>query len=178
MLRVEHQRLVKAARLQGRRSLAPQEVQEVAGDRVVIGLGLDPAAVVRPVIPVEQHRTEAGYQAVGNLARRTRVVILCLKQNRAKGRIAAAQDIHRVCRGGKFLQHRSQPHRQSTQGLEFLLVLIELGETGQTAVEQQIGHLLESGMLGQGNHIVTTVVEVVTSTPDRTDGGIAGNHAR
>jgi hypothetical protein len=106
-------------------------VQEVRGDRVVIGLGFDAPAVVRPVIPVEQHRREAGDQPVGNLARRAGIVVLRFRQDRAERRTAAAQDIHRMRRGRQVLEHRPQHHRQTAQRLQLLLVLVELGQGGQ-----------------------------------------------
>ena len=176
MLGIENQRLVETTGLQCRRGLAPQEVQEVCGDRVVIGLGFDAPAVVRPVIPVEQHRPEAGDQPIRNLARGTRVMVLRFGKNRAESRAAAAQDVHGMCGSGQVLEHRSEHHRQTTQGLEFLLVLIELRRTRQAPVKQQVRHLLEGGILGQSRHIVPTVVQIVARTPDRTDRRIAGNH--
>jgi hypothetical protein len=164
--------------MQRRRRLAAQEVEEMGGDRVVVGLGVDPPAVVRPVIPVEQHRGEAGDQAVGNLARRPGIVVLCFGQDGSQRRTAAAQDIHRMRRGGQILEHRPQHHRQSAQGLQFLAVLIELRRTGQAPVKQKVGDLLETRILGERDDVVATVVQVVAAAPDRADGGIAGDHAR
>jgi hypothetical protein len=133
------------------------------GNRIVIGLGLDAPAIVRPVIPVEQHRGEAGDEPVGNLARRPGVVVLRFRQDRSQRRAAAAQDVHRMRRGRQVLQHRPQHHRQATQRLEFLAVLIELRQRRQSPVKQQVGHFFESGMLGQRNDVVAAVVQVVAA---------------
>ena len=63
---------------------AVQQVQEVAADRVVVGLDVDPPAVVAPVIPVQQHRAERGHQPVGDVARAGRAVVVAFGQHGAR----------------------------------------------------------------------------------------------
>src|SRR3546814_2297265 len=46
------------------RRRAAQQVQEVRGDRVVIGHDVDAAAIAGEVPPVKQHRAEAGHELV------------------------------------------------------------------------------------------------------------------
>ncbi len=57
---------------------AVQQVQEVAADGVVVGLRLNALAVVAAVVPVQQHRSQRGHQAVGDVARAGRRVVLFL----------------------------------------------------------------------------------------------------
>ena len=62
MLGVQHQRLVQRLGMQLARRLAVQQVQEMRGDRIVVRLAVDPAAVAGEMPPVQEHRTEARHQ--------------------------------------------------------------------------------------------------------------------
>jgi hypothetical protein len=55
-------------------------MQEVAADRIVVGLDVDALAVVAAVVPVEQHRAERRHQPVGDVARAGRAVVVLLGQ--------------------------------------------------------------------------------------------------
>src|SRR3546814_5547392 len=97
------------------RRRAAQQVQEVRGDRVVIGLDVDAAAIAGEVPPVKQHRAEAGHELVGDVARLGRGVAVALGQHRAQHRAAGAHHIHRVRVGGH--QFRSEEHTSELQSL-------------------------------------------------------------
>jgi len=43
---------------------------------------------------------------------------------------------------------------------------------------QQVGHLLELGLVGEVEDVVAAVVQVVAAAPDGAQRGIAGRHAR
>ena len=60
-----------------------QQVQEVPADRVVVGFDLDPIARVAEVVPVHQHRSEGGEEAIGDLARAGYVVTVPFRQRAA-----------------------------------------------------------------------------------------------
>ena len=53
-----------------------QQMQEVPGHRVVVGLDVDAATAVREVIPVAEHGTEIRHQVIGDFPRACSVVII------------------------------------------------------------------------------------------------------
>ncbi|KAG1388292.1 hypothetical protein G6F59_016022 [Rhizopus arrhizus] len=89
VLGVQDQRGVHRLHPRILRLLAMQQVQEVAADRVIVGFHVDGAAVVAPVVPVQQHRTEAGHQLVGDVTRARVVVGVLLRCHAAEHRHAA-----------------------------------------------------------------------------------------
>ena len=58
-----------------------QQVQEMSADGIVVGLHLDALAVVGVVMPVEQHRSQRGHQAIGDVARAWQVVVVGFGQD-------------------------------------------------------------------------------------------------
>ncbi len=84
----------------GRRFLAVQEVQEMTADRIVVGLDFYAPTGMRKVIPVEQHRTEAGHHPVGKVARLAELVVQVFRKHGTQSGTPGAQDVHgvRVCR--------------------------------------------------------------------------------
>ncbi len=98
-----------------------QQVQEVPADGVVLGLDLDALAGVAEVIPVAEHRAEAGEQAVGDVARAGGVVIVPLRQRAPERRDAGAHHVHRMTGGGQLLEHRAARLRKPRSALSFAL---------------------------------------------------------
>ena len=76
VLGIEDQRGMHRALVRWRRLPAMQQMQEVRADRIVVGFDVDAAAVVRVMVPVEQHRSERGHQPVGDVARAGLIVIM------------------------------------------------------------------------------------------------------
>ena len=177
MFGVEHQRLVQGLGMRGARRLAVQQVQEVAGDGVVVGLDVDAAAVAGEVPPVQQHRTKAGHQAVGDVAGLGHRVAFALGQHRAQHRTARAHHVHRMRIGRHQLQRVGDDGRQAAQAPELGLVGSQLGGGGQRAVHQQVGDFLEAGLGRQVLDVVTTVMQVVAAAADGAQGGVAGGRA-
>ena len=87
MLRVENERLVQRIGMQLARRFAVQEMQEVRGDRIIVRLAIDAAAVAGEVPPVQQHRAEARDQAIGDVARLGRRVAFALGSQRWLARV-------------------------------------------------------------------------------------------
>ncbi len=135
-----------------------QQVQEMAADRVVVGLHVDALAVVAEVVPVQQHRAERGHQAVGDGARAGDVVVVLFRHHAAEGGHAGAHHIHRMAGRGQRLERRLDRLRQPAHRLQARLVGRQLGQVGQFAVHQQVGDLLELAAVGHVQDIVAAVV--------------------
>ncbi len=73
-----------------------EQMQEMRADRVVVGFDPDATAMMGIMMPVKQHRSERGHQAIGDIARARVIVIMRLGQNTAECRYAASQNIHRM----------------------------------------------------------------------------------
>ena len=84
-------RAVDTAHLQVRGLTAMEQVQEVGGDGLVVGLLVDATAMVAEVVPVEQHGAEAGHQPVTDVPRRRQGLGLLLRLQGAEDRGAGAQ---------------------------------------------------------------------------------------
>jgi len=156
---------------------AVQHVQEMAADRVVVGLDVDALARVAVAVPVGEHRTEAGEQPVGDVARAGDAVVVLLGQRAAEHRNTRAHHVHRVARRGQALQCVEHRRRQSAHALELQLVAAELGGVRQLAVDEQIGHFLEFAVLGEVEDVVAPVVQVVAAAADGAQCGVAGGDA-
>ncbi len=104
-----------------------KQMQEVAADRIVIGLDVDAAARVREVIPVKQHRAERRHQTVGDVARFGELVLGPFGQHRAQCRACRAHHIHRMRIGRNRFKHALDGGRDCTQTLQLALVGGELG---------------------------------------------------
>ena len=61
--------------------------------------------------------------------------------------------------------------------LEFFFVGGELGEVGQSAVDEEVGDLLELAGGGEVEDVVATVVEVVAAAADGAESCVAGGGA-
>ena len=148
------------------RLAAVQQMQEMAADRVVVGLDFDAPAVVAEVVPVEQHRAERGHQAVGDVARTRRVVVVFLGQHacRAPRRRCASRP---WVRGGRdALERLLHGGRQAAQRLSFALYAAQFRRVRQLAVHQQIGDLLEFARVGEVENVVAAIVQIVAGVAD------------
>jgi hypothetical protein len=156
------------------RRLAVQQPQEVSAYRIVVRIGVDAAAIVAVVVPIEQHGAERRNQLVGDIARARDVVSLRLRHDRSEGRASGAHHVHGVGRCRNVLQHRAQFLRQSPQRAQPLLVGGKLGPRRQPLVDQQVRDLLEFAPLRDIQNVVTAVMEIVAAAPDRAQGRGAG----
>ena len=147
------------------------------GDGFVVGLALDPAAVAGEVPPVQQHRTEAGHQAVGDVARLPVGMRFSLGQHRAQHGTAGAQHVHGVGIGGDQLECVGDDGRQAAQALQLGAVGLQLCSRGQLPVHEQVRHFLERALLGEVLDVVAAVMQVVAAAADRAQGGVARGRA-
>ena len=100
--------LVQGALVQRRGCVAVEQVQEMPGDGVVVGLHLDAPAVVGVVVPVQQHRAEARHHRAADL--QGRIFPLSARQ-----RVGCHN--HRCCYGGsQFRTPLSWPERRIRKG--------------------------------------------------------------
>ncbi|MNS54969.1 hypothetical protein D3C72_877900 [compost metagenome] len=177
VLRVEDQRGLHRAFPQLGRRLAVQQVQEVGADGIIVRLHLDAAAVVAVVIPVQQHRAEAGHQLVRDVARARRVVVVLLGQHVAEDRHARAHHIHRVGAGRYPFQRGLDVGGQAAQGLQLGLVGGQFGLGRQLAVHQQMGDFLEFAGIGDVQDVVAAIVQVIAAAAHGAKRGIPRGHA-
>jgi hypothetical protein len=63
---------------------------------------------------------------------------------------------------------------EAAEAAEALLVVGELGGGGKVAVEKEVGDFFEFAVGGEGEDVVTAVVEVVAVAADGAEGGVAG----
>ena len=175
MLGVKIERGVHRAHPQRRRRLAVQQMQEVSADRVVVGFDLDALAVVAPVIPVEQHRSERGHQPVGDVARTGDAVIVPLGKHRAQRRNRRAHDVHGMRCCGDELEDLAHRLRDATQSPQLGLVRGELGPGRKLAVHEQVRDFLEFAGVGDVENVVAAVVQIVARAADRAKCGVPGN---
>ena len=162
------------ARTQDSLAFAVQQVRKCPPTVLVVGLDVDPLAVDRAeVIPVQQHRTEAGHQAVDDVACLGLGMIILLRQAAAHHRTARAHHVHRMRRRGSAssacLTATGRPRNERS----LALVGLSAGLCRQHAVDQQVGDLLELTGLGEIEDVVAAIVQIVARPPDRTDGGVA-----
>ena len=129
------------------------------------------------MVPVQQHRSKRGHQPVGNIARTWLVVIVGLGEDAAERGDAASEDIHRMCGGGQQFQRLQHRERQSAQRLQLGLVVSELGQSGQAAVNQEICDLLEFAGFGDIENVIAAIMQVISGAADRAQRSIAGDHA-
>ena len=107
--------------------------RKCAADRVVVGLDLDAPAVMREVVPVEQHRAERRHQPIGDVARAGAVVVGASGQHAAERRDAGAHHVHRMRRRRQRFQHPLHRRRQPAQRLELGLVGGKFGRVGKVS---------------------------------------------
>jgi hypothetical protein len=150
-------------------------MQEMTADRVVIGFDVDPLAVMAPVIPIEQHRSEARHQSVGDVARAGRGVIAFFGNDCTEHRDRGAHDVHRMRGGRNLLERDFDGRRDAARINEFRLVGRELAYRRQRAVHEQIRDLLEFADIGDVEDVVAAVMQIVAGAPDGAKLGVAGN---
>ena len=153
VLRVENECRVETLAVQFLRGLVVQHVQEMAGDAVVIRLGVDALAFGLVTVPVQQHRRQAGEQPVRDVLL---VGEVALGLDVAKERDAGTQHVHRMRVRRHHLQHRLQLLGQAAVRLDLRDVSIQLGPVGELAVQYQVRHLLEI-------RVVCEIVDVVAA---------------
>ena len=177
MLGVENQRRVHGAFPQRTRFLTMQQVQEMRADGIVVGFYLNALAVVRIVIPIEQHGTEGGHQAVGHVARAGDAVVIFFRQRTPQGGDAGAHHVHRMRRGGQRFQHLFDAGGQAAQGFQLGFVGAQFRASGQFAVHQQIGDFLKLAMFGNIENVVAAIAQVVARLADGAQRGVARRDA-
>ena len=177
VLGVQDQRRVHRAHPQCGWLPAMQKMQDMAADRIVVGLDLDAPAVDREVIPVHQHRAERRHQPVGDVARAGVVVVVLLGQRATERRDAGAHHVHRVRRGRQLLEHVAHDRRQAAQRLQLGLVGGQLGTVRQLAVYEQECDFLELARRRDVEDVVAAVMQVVAGAADRAQRGVAGGDA-
>lgn len=137
-----------------RRFFAMQQVQEVAADRVVVRFHFDALAVMAIVVPVQQHGAERRHQAVGDVARAWRVMVVFFRQGAAQHGHARAHHVHRVGGGGQGFQRGFDGGRQAAQGFQFGLVAFQFRGRRQLAMHQQVGDFLELAAVGHVQDVI------------------------
>jgi hypothetical protein len=177
VLGIEDQRLVERARMQFARLFAVQQVQEMCGDRIVVGFGLDATAVMAELVPVQQHRTETRHQPVGDVARFVDRARVLFRKYRAEHRTTGAHHVHRMRVRRQQFQRVLHLRRQAAQTLQLGLVCRQFRACRQVFVHEQVRDFLERRLLGQVLDVVAAVVQVVAGTANRADRGIAGRDA-
>jgi hypothetical protein len=152
-----------------------QQVQEMAADRIILGLRPDALAVVAKVVPVGQHRAKRGQQPVGNRACAFRGMPLAFGQQAAQYRHAGAQHIHRMGGGRQELERCAQAGRQTAQGLKPTPVAGEFMAVRQMAVDQQMGDFFELAARRDVHDVIAAIVQIIAGLTDRAQRGI-GRH--
>jgi len=148
----------------------------MSADRIVVGLDLYPPPVLAVVIPVEEGGAQTGHEPVGDVARARDPVVFLLGKHGAEYRHGGTHHVHGV-RGGRHLLERA-PHLrgQPAKGPELFLVARELGGVRQLLVDEQVGDLLELGLVGEIEDVVAAVVQVVAAAADGAQRGVAGGN--
>ncbi len=92
-----------------------QEMQEMGGDRIIVGQHFDALAAVREVMPVAQHRSQARQQPVSQVAGSCGIVPARLRHQAPQRGHPGAQHVHGMAGGGQLLEHRAQRRGQCAQ---------------------------------------------------------------
>ncbi|MPM57795.1 hypothetical protein SDC9_104618 [bioreactor metagenome] len=129
------------------------------------------------MVPVQQHRPQAGHQPVGDVARAGQVVVVFFGQRAAQHRHAGAHHVHGVAGGGQLFQCFLHARGQAAQGAQLVLVGAQFGAGGQLAVHQQVGDFLVLADLGHVGDVVATVVQIIARLADRAQRGVARRDA-
>ena len=154
-----------------------QQGQEVTADGVVIGFHFNAFAIVRKMVPVEQHGAVACHQFVGNVACAGVIVVVLLWCDAAQNRYAGAHHVHWVRGRWQLFQSDFDRLRQAAHALQFRFVVGQLGFGWQCAVYQQMRDFFKFAFECQIHDVVTTVVQVVARAANGTQCGIACGHA-
>ncbi|SAK97541.1 hypothetical protein AWB75_07128 [Caballeronia catudaia] len=161
-----------------RRRHAMQQMQEVSADGIVVGFDFDALAVMRVVIPVQQHRAERGHQTVGDILRARRVVIVLLGQQRAEHGDAGAHDVHRIRGRRNPFERGLEVRGQAAQSLQLRFISLQFGGIRQLAMHEQMRDFFELGSRRDIENVVAPIVQIVAGLADRAQRGIARRHAR
>ncbi|MCY1445564.1 hypothetical protein D9M71_620840 [compost metagenome] len=154
--------------------LVVQQGEEVAAQVGFAGDAVDAYALVAEAVPVAHDGRESGEQTVGDV---TLLVEAVLRLQGAEHRATGAHHVHRVGVGGDALEHFLECLRQVTQALQALQVGIQLGGSGQFAVEQQVGDFLEQTVLGELADIVAAIGQTGAFLAYGGQGSLSGNLA-
>lgn len=128
------------------------------------------------MVPVKQHAAQAGHQAVGDIARTWKVVVVFLRQRAAQGGDTGAHHVHGMAGGGQLFQRSLYAAGQAAQSLELGFVGLEFGLCGQLAMYQQMGDLFKLADLGNVQDVVAAVVQVVAGLSHGAQRRIACGH--
>ena len=168
MLGVQNQRGMHCTHPQLRRRFTMQQVQEVTADRVVVGLGFNPSAIVAVVVPIQQYRTERSHQTICDIARARGVMIIFLWQDTTQCRNTRPHHIHRMRRCRQPLQASFHIRWQAAQRFQFLLISLQLSSRRQFSVNQQMRDLFKLAALREIKNVISTVMQVITGATYRT----------
>ena len=155
VLRIQDQRCLHRSRPLFTRRRAVQQMQKVRGNRILKSLHLDAPAVARVVMPIQQHRSHACHQRVGNPPRAALLVALALRQHATKNRNARAQHVHRMRRRRQQFQRLLYRSRQTAQRPQAGFVCRKLRHIRQLAVHQQVRDLFELAVRRKVLDVVT-----------------------
>jgi hypothetical protein len=159
------------------RAFPVQHVREMAADAVVVGLDINPPAMQREVVPVEQHRPQRGDEPVGDVARPIGLVPRGFRQHAGQHGDARPHHVHGVRCGGNGLQDGPHRRRNAAQHVQLRLVAAQLGLGRQGAVDEQMRYLLEAAAWRDVENVVAAVMQVVARAADRAEPRIAGDDA-
>ena len=135
------------------------------------------------MVPVEQHRREAGEEPVGDGPGAVDGRGIAAGGGQffgfevAEHGAAGAEDVHRMRRGGDLLEHGAKRGREAAETDEFRAVGGEFGGAGQAFMDEQVGDLLEGGVGGDLGDVIAAIVEVVAGLADGANGGAARHDA-
>ncbi|MNQ51730.1 hypothetical protein D3C85_657220 [compost metagenome] len=154
--------------------LVVQQGEEVAAQVGFAGDAVDAHALMAEAVPVAHDRREGGEQTVDDVAL---LVEAELRFQGAEHRAAGAHHVHRMGVGRNAFEHFLERLRQVTQALQALQVGIQLGGSGQFAVEQQVGDFLEQTVLGELADIVAAIGQTGAFLAYGGQGSLSGNLA-
>ncbi len=155
----------------------------MTGDGFVVGLDRDALAGAGEVVPVKEHRRQAGQEPVGGLAyagygggvaagdREN----FCLEV--AEEGAAGAQHVHGMRAGRDEFERGPQRRREAAEPLQLAPVGREPGRRGEGVMDEEVRDLLVRGLGCDFVDVVSPVVQVVAGMAHRAHGRVAGDHA-
>jgi hypothetical protein len=104
-------------------------------------------------------------------------MLLILRLEGAEHRAAGAHHVHGMRALGQLLESHAKRGGKRPEGLQLCLVLPQFVAIRELLVDQQVGHFLELGLVGEVEDVVAAVVQVVAGAPDGAKRGVAGGDA-
>jgi hypothetical protein len=146
-------------------------------DGIIVGNELDALAVMAVVIPVNQHRAEAGHQAIDYSARSLDIVIVFLRNLASQRGATGSHDIHRVRACRQLFEHSFNRIGKVAHRFQPCLVSIQFVLGRQFFMYDQVGDFLEFAGFRDIENIVTAVMQIIAGSTDGADCGVAGRGA-